>query len=232
MWYKNWFNQDYLNLYSKRGELEGEKEVESIIQLLSLKGSEKVIDLGCGAGRHCHAFARLGFDITGLDQSKELIEIAKEGPGKFIHDDILSFSMPDTFDLALSLFTSFGYFRKDDDNLKLLSKAQESLKVGGTYFLEYLHPFSVRKNLVHAETLIVDQEIVTITRQIEDDIVVKRILFPGRSYEERVKLYSRHQIEKMLSQVGLEIQNVWNDYQGNPFKEEGDRQIFHAVRSK
>lgn len=231
MWYKNWFNQDYLNLYSKRGEEEGDRQVDLMIELLTLNGSEKIIDLGCGAGRHCHAFASRGFDITGVDQSKELIEIAKKGPGHFIHADILSFSMPETFDLALSLFTSFGYFRKDDDNLKFFIKAHESLKKGGSYFLEYLHPFSVRKSLVHAETSIVKGETVTITRQIEDDTVVKRILFPGRSYEERVKLYNRTQIEKMLIQAGFDIQNVWNDYQGNPFKEEGDRQIFHAIRS-
>lgn len=69
-------------------------------------------------------------------------------------------------------------------------------------------------------------EPVVIKRRIEEGVVIKEIYFPGRSYCEKVKLYSKEQIVEMLNNANLYVENVWNDYEGNPWLEEGNRQLF------
>jgi len=91
-----------------------------------------------------------------------------------------------------------------------------------------LHPHQVKRDLISEKEIDVGDETVVIKKRIEGDIVIKNIIFPGRAYEEKVKLYSRSDIEKMLDENQLKVLNVWNDYEGNPWKEEGDRQLFRC----
>lgn len=233
VWFKKWFNEDYLKLYSHRSMEEAVKEVEFIRNVAGCDGSEKVLDLACGTGRHSLAFGLEGHSVTAVDLSDVLIakgrKRLKEFEGldiEFIIADL--FSLPDigTFDLVVNLFTSFGYFDDDEMNQKLFLVVKERLKSDGIFFLDYLHPYAVTNGLVANETQQIEGEEVAIERYIAEDRVYKRIHFPGRTYEEKVKLYSRGEIEVMLDHAGFETVKVWNDYLGTPWKEKGDRQLF------
>ena len=122
-WYKDWFNTDeYLLVYKHRDRSEAE-----ILKNLVLKNVERekvklVLDMACGSGRHAISFAQAGFDVTAIDLSENLLNVAKSNAEKekvnvdFILSDIRKFNPEKKFDLVLNLFTSLGYFEKDEEN--------------------------------------------------------------------------------------------------------------------
>ncbi len=139
-WFETIFDERYPELF---GPLEGnaENEVDEIIDLLALQPGSAVEDLGCGRGRHAIPLARRGFAVTGVDLSEKMLGIArtrarKEGVAvEWVREDMRVFRRPGTFDLCLSLFTSFGYFN-DEENQKVLDNVGMSLKEGGILLLD------------------------------------------------------------------------------------------------
>lgn len=103
------------------------------------------LDLACGPGRHSLALAARGFAVTGVDRSAFLLGRAREreavaaaaagvpaGAGvEWVHADMRDVVRPGAFDLALCLFTSFGYFTDDADNQRVLDQVAASLTPGG-----------------------------------------------------------------------------------------------------
>ena len=82
-WYKDWFNTDeYLLVYKHRDRSEAE-----ILKNLVLKNVERekvklVLDMACGSGRHAISFAQAGFDVTAIDLSENLLNVAKSNAEK------------------------------------------------------------------------------------------------------------------------------------------------------
>lgn len=236
-WFHRWFNEDYLNLYAYRDPAEAVVQSAFIIKALDLQGDEKILDLGCGTGRHVIEFAKRGFNVTGIDVSAYLIEQGK----KVLQDSDLDatlivadmFDLPDLglFDVVLNVFTSFGYFPQDEQNARVFDAVRSHLRPDGKFFLDYLHPAQVIRNLIPFEVKEVGEERVEITKRIEGGRILKTIVFshPKREYVEKVKLYTRSQIEEMLSAHSLQVQEVWNDYDGSPWRDDGDRQLFFVI---
>lgn len=234
-WIQNWFNEDYLKLYSHRNQEEADRQVDFIIRGLHLTGRERILDIGCGAGRHSVAFGQRGYSVVGVDSSEFLIEKANQKleerhnlPVRFVLGDMYKLVNVGMFDLVINMFTSFGYFSGDDENARIFGAVRHHLSKGGDFFLDYLHPYQVRKNFVPVQEIEVDGEQVRIEKEIKDDRVIKTIRFPGRTYQEKVKLYDREQIEDMLRKYRFQVMEVWNDYEGNDWCEEGERQLFHC----
>jgi len=230
-WHLGWFNKDYLNLYSYRNELEAVSHVDFIIDNLPNKQKYKVLDMGCGSGRHSVLFADHAFHVIGIDTSEILINEAKKLENskrdlKFYCQDMRNLRGFDKFDLIVNMFTSFGYFESDQENQSVINAVAYALESNGVFFLDFLSPKHVISNLTPSENLVVNGEKVSITRSIDENIVTKIIDFPGRSYTEHVKLYDRNTIEKMLQSAGLIVLKAWSDYNGTPWSEYGSRQLF------
>ncbi len=232
-WYLDWFNKDYFNLYAYRHDEEAKVQVDFLQRVLHLKGDEKILDLGCGIGRHAILLGQLGCHITGVDISPYCIAEANKKLApfpdidvKFMQRDMRQLDDLGTFDAVISMFTSFGYFDEDEDNEQVLEAVRRCLNSGGQFFLDYLHPYHVKATFVPEEELTVIEEKVIIQRKITDDHIVKTIIFPDRSYQEKVKLYSKDNIESVLLKHRLRPMDKWNDYQGNLWKEKGNRQLF------
>jgi SAM-dependent methyltransferase len=119
------------------------EEVDKITALTG-RNEGSVLDLCCGPGRHAAEFARRGFEVTGVDRSPFLLARAHEHAQtagvsvEWVMEDMRSFVRPAAFDLACSLFTSFGYFEDEKDDLKVLSNLHRSLKPGGVLIMETL----------------------------------------------------------------------------------------------
>lgn len=205
----------------------------AIVNAFGLQAGMRILDLGCGAGRHSDAFSKMGFEVLGVDQSSELIAQAKKrgSEAKFLCADFYKESFSG-FDVVINLFTSFGYFETDQENADLFDKVRQALVPGGFFFLDYLHPEGVRRSFVKEENLDVEGEPVKIQRMIEGDFVFKKIMFPGKTYLERVKLYTKDQVEQMAKERGFTPLFVWDDYLGNPWRNDGNRQIFGFAASE
>ena len=122
-WYASWFNTPYYHiLYKDRNHREAALFMNQLTEFLSLKPKDTILDLSCGKGRHAKYLYKQGFDVTGVDLSEESIQHAKqyEKPGLHfeVHDMCLPYSKQ--FDAVFNLFTSFGYFENEEDNLRTI----------------------------------------------------------------------------------------------------------------
>ena len=71
----NHMGEAYLRYSFTKGT---EQEVEFLINQLELKPGMKLLDVGCGPGRHAHLLAKAGIEVLGIDISEEFIEIASQ----------------------------------------------------------------------------------------------------------------------------------------------------------
>jgi SAM-dependent methyltransferase len=122
------------------------QEVDFIEKKLSLSSGISVIDIGCGTGRHSIEFAKRGYNVTGIDISDKMLDVAREKIKKeglranFIHKDATNFTFEDKFDLAICLCEgAFGLLGLDEDpflrDLKILKNIHEILKPGSFLFM-------------------------------------------------------------------------------------------------
>ncbi|MCI0471490.1 MAG: class I SAM-dependent methyltransferase, partial [Candidatus Aminicenantes bacterium] len=122
-WYKNWFDENYLLLYKHRNSDDAREQAALIQRILNPGKNCTILDLGCGEGRYTPFFKNRGCRIYGMDLSGTLLRNAKT---KYPRLDLVLGDMrdipflPGKFDLILSLFTSFGYFERDEENRLVL----------------------------------------------------------------------------------------------------------------
>ncbi|MBI4913076.1 MAG: methyltransferase domain-containing protein [Acidobacteria bacterium] len=125
-------------------------EVEALLALTGVEPGASVLDLCCGQGRHSTALARRGLRVTGVDRSAFLLGKARErdpsGRVEWVQEDMRRFIRAGAFDLAINLFTSFGYFQDPAENLTVLQNLRASLKPGGTLLLDLLGKEIVARN--------------------------------------------------------------------------------------
>lgn len=118
------------------------EEVDKLIKLLRIEGHAKILDLCCGRGRHSFEFSQRGFDVVGVDRTASYIEKAKLEADKlqlnatFVIGDMREYCVPNTFDIIINMFGSFGYFENPDDDQKVVENMYASLRTGGQFLIE------------------------------------------------------------------------------------------------
>ena len=81
-------------------------EVDALVDVLDLVPGGRVLDVGCGPGRHSHELARRGYEVVGLDVSETFVAIARRDAPRgatFVHGDARTMSFDSEFDAAISL---------------------------------------------------------------------------------------------------------------------------------
>ena len=109
----NEYGKLYDDIYKDKDYVKESEDIEKIIRMFLFTNERqlKMLDLGCGTGTHAKLFTEQGFDVTGVDFSKEMIDIAKKkNPGgKFLVDNIANFKSEEKFDVAVALFHVVSY---------------------------------------------------------------------------------------------------------------------------
>ncbi|MFA5307852.1 MAG: class I SAM-dependent methyltransferase [Dehalococcoidales bacterium] len=118
------------------------QEVDWVLGLLQTAPGARILDLGCGVGRHSLELARRGFKVTGVDRMERYLEQAREKAAQekldveFVQSDMRDFRRPNTFDAVINLFTTFGYFRDPNDDRAVVKNVCDSLKPRGVFLLD------------------------------------------------------------------------------------------------
>ncbi len=233
-WFEHWFGDEYLRLYPHRDETDAAKAIDLIAAHMEGRAVESVLDLGCGAGRHARLLCDRWWTV-GLDLSSALLKVARrESPAApYVRADMreLPFA-PESFDLAVNLFTSFGYFDDDREHAQVLKRVGTATKRGGTFVLDFLNPGEVRRNLVARDERVVGGSTVEQFRRISADrkFVEKTIRVRGKEYLERVRLLSSLELEEMLDAAGFDVVTRAGDYAGAPWSEDSARTILFSRR--
>ena len=243
LWFEEWFeSEEYLTVYQHRNNEEAEILISFILDKVSIPDKAKVLDLGCGAGRHALLLAERGFEVVGVDQSKRLLSVAvdeakKNGlHPKFIKDDIRSVSFLEKFDLILNVFTSFGYFEKDEDNFAVFSNVEKNLADDGFFVFDFLNSEHVKRNLIPFSKDEIGDMVVEQSRRIENNNVIKEIVLRKKekdlSYRESVRLYSKSELLKALNMNNLSGKMIFGSYDGEAFDELTSQRLIILCKKK
>lgn len=227
-WFKDWFNtQEYLNVYQHRNENDAEKHIKLIFDNVKVFPGFNVLDMACGAGRHAILLAKKGLSVTAVDLSENLLKIAKQIAEKenlnihFIQSDIRDFKTTVRFDLILNLFTSFGYFETDEENISVLKKAYNLLEVDGYFVLDFFNSYFLQQNLVEFSEENINDAIIHQFRKIKNDRITKKIVITKdgeiSTFEESVRMFTKDELIDILTKIGFDIYKTFGDFLGNEF---------------
>lgn len=219
-----------------------EAEVEKVLELASVSARD-VLDLACGPGRHALPLAAHGLRVTGVDRSEFLLSKARARATErglsieWLKEDMRRFQRQEAFDLALSLYTSFGYFEADDDNLKVLRNVCRSLREGGALVLEMNGKESLARRFqptrlreYEDNALLVDRaDIEQGWRRVRSEWILIRD-DDVRTFKFSVRLYSGEELENALKAAGFDEVRLYGDLDGRDYGADATRLVAVAVR--
>ncbi len=232
-WYASWFDTPFYHiLYKDRDHTEAETFMHNLTNYLNIPEGGKILDLACGKGRHAVYLNSIGYDVTGVDLSENSISFAKQFENESLHFSVHDMCKPynEKFDAVFNLFTSFGYFDKDEDNLNTIKAIKADLNEFGFGVIDFLNTDYVLNNLVPEETKTVDGTTFHLKRYKENGYIVKDIAFTHEGdnyhYQERVRAFSLEDFEALFEKAGVYLLDIFGDYKLRKFdKMESSRLI-------
>lgn len=240
-WFASWFDSPFYHiLYKNRDDEEAQQFISNLIQHIHLKKNAKVMDLACGKGRHARMLHQEGLRVLGVDLSPNSISAAKK-----IEQDGLSFDVHDMrevysnekFEAIFNLFTSFGYFNDESDNIKMLESIHSMLNKDGLLIIDFMNASKVISNLVENEIKTVDDVQFTIKRTYDGKHIFKNISFNDgkqiQQHTERVQAVLLNDFKRLLHLNNFKILSIFGDFDLNHFDEENsDRLIIIAQKTE
>ena len=242
-WFKQWFDSSfYHQLYANRDEKEAAAFIDELINELEPAADSRMLDLGCGSGRHSKYLASKGFDVTGIDLAASSVRQAKRSEREklrfYRHDMRIPFGR-NAFDIVFNFFTSFGYFDDPSEDLKVISNIYSALKPGGVLVMDYINPVAAEKKLKGSEEKEIDGFIYHITRWTTETHFFKKIRIENMEmakpveHIERVKKFSVEDFKNLFDQTGLQLEKVCGDYYLNEYDvQTSPRLILIAKKTK
>ncbi len=226
-WFVDWFNSEaYHLLYNNRDEDEAFRFIQRVSSQILDSRSQRLLDLGCGKGRHAVSLASMGHEVVGVDLSERSILFAQNANKD---NDLLSFLRADmrelhhqlaksSFDGALLLFTSFGYFEDDKDHEVVLKQVLNLIRPKGVFLLDYFNLDNVRDMLKEHELIHRGGLIFEIDRRIHNGWVEKSIRYVSREGKrehvvERVRAFSPKELQSLCENAGFQNFKFFGNYQ-------------------
>jgi SAM-dependent methyltransferase len=229
----SWFDTPYYHiLYKDRNYREAQVFMDNLTHYLNLPEKAKVLDLACGKGRHAIYLNQLGFEVLGADISENSIAEANKNSNSSLKFEVHDMRIPfeEKFDAIFNLFTSFGYFENDDDNLTTLKSIKSSLSEYGFAVIDFMNVAQVITTLIPEETKTVDGIDFHLKKYLEDGHIYKEIDFEAEGqkfhFTEKVKALTLQDFEELMSEAGIFLLDVFGDYKLKKFhKTDSERLI-------
>jgi SAM-dependent methyltransferase len=218
-------------------------EVDLLERVLHLSPPARVIDIGCGFGRHAIELSGRGYEVTGIDLSPELLQEARvtsEESGTsitWIEMDMREMEFENEFDAAVCLYTSFGYF-SDEENLDVLRRISRALCKKGRLVLDVenrdglLLRYQSRDwhRTKGGDTVIEDRRFDPVSgRQTTEMTLVSK----GRTAKHTldIRWYSIPELRAMLEESGLRIETLYGALNGSEYDTESWRLVIAAQKT-
>jgi SAM-dependent methyltransferase len=239
-WYDRFFSHEYLAFDDHPDTA---LEIEFLLSALALPPHSRLLDLGCGYGRHAIPLSLNELHVIGLDRSPELLQKAASNTDidptqlSLVRGDVRHLPFLDPFDAVISLFSSFGYFDDENENFQVLQNVSNALTPDGLFFIETANrDFILAHNppvqIFRPGNMMVIEErsFDSLTSQSRVDVTV---IQQGREtrLHHIIRLYTATELDLLLASVGLETLGVWGDFHGGDFTTDSPHLIMLAQKS-
>lgn len=246
-WYRTFYGQDYLDVYDDALRPErAAREVDFVHTALALQAGQELLDLCCGPGRHAVALAKRGLRVTGLDLSAHYLALAEQSAqeqgtqlASTVHADMRAIPFESHFDAVINMFSSFGYLESESEDAKVLAAIVRALKPGGRVLLDLLnHEWVILNYQTHDWHRATDGTIYLVHRTLDLSTSRAHVTFtrldPAGTRREiighHIRLYTLREALGMLSGAGLQLESVYGDFDGQPYRMDTPRMIITARR--
>ena len=231
-WWQELFDDRYLRFYHGLLPLrEATADAGFVDRALALRPGSRILDLGCGFGRHAVPLARLGHRVTGVELSGRMLEHARElAAAAAVEVDWQQRDMRDLdglgpFDACLCLYTVLGYF-DDATNHAVVRSVHDLLRPRGRSLLDLTNPLALlphwpsRNRRETPFGLAVERSTYD---PLTGRLTTQRVLQArGGNREELpvtvVRMYAPHETRGMLEAAGFEIEQVYGGLRDRPFR--------------
>ena len=225
-WYRSFFSEDYWRY--AQVEYAGERtrrEVDYLAGVLSTAPGQRVLDIGCGPGRHAVALAAAGFDVIGVDVSAWAVAAARQASAdagvvaRFEEADVLTSDLPSgEIDAAIAV-QSFGW-GSDADQLRMLKAVRRHLVPGGVLVLDFSSLLWLVANYEErSEEPGADDTHFTFVRRYDaltgrsqGRVEIKRAGADDVVLHDDVRLYAPAEMHALVTEAGFVVERIDADF--------------------
>ncbi len=231
-WFASWFDTPYYHiLYKDRDYSEAQDFMDNLTNYLNIPEHGTILDLACGKGRHSVYLNTLGYNVTGVDLSENSIAFAKQFENDTLHFEVHDMCKPyhKQFEAVFNLFTSFGYFEEEVDNLRTIKAIANNLNENGFGVIDFMNSEQVIANIIPEEIKTVDGIDFHLKRYLKDGYIIKEIAFEAEgerfNFEERVRAFTLADFEELFEKAGVYLLDVFGDYKLRMFDKKSSERL-------
>jgi SAM-dependent methyltransferase len=244
-WWEEFFDEDYLAVYKDRDTQTADREVAFVRKTLRLRRGQRVLDICCGYGRHAVRLAKSGLQVTGLDRNALFLKRARRTAKRegvkvaWVKEDVRVMDLDPSFDAAINLFTSIGYFDNEEDNYQIVARGVAALKPGGWFLLDTINRDRIIRNPQGSMWLPMGRGVVLESPAYDwqrGRMNSRRILvYPnGKRRETRIslRLYTVAEVAMMFNRAGLTVTRVFGGFDGSEYGADSPRIVMIGQKPK
>jgi cyclopropane fatty-acyl-phospholipid synthase-like methyltransferase len=231
-----------------------EEDLNLYINFAELCGSP-LLELACGSGRLLVPLARAGYELTGVDSSASMLNLAQHaleqagvaGQCTLVQENMSRLHLGQNFRLAFIALGSFGHVYTRQEQRQTLAVVRDHLTLGGRFILDisnadvrYMEQLSGQ--MLHQGTWKRDDGTLLSHFVSPASSLTKHMLELTHFYDEHkqgeavqrtvttthIYLFERNEVELLLEEAGFRILDVYGDYGLDPFEHDSPRIIFIA----
>ena len=222
---KDWYQKNWtLDIQNMSWVEDANRQVDFLIKQLHLKGTEKILDLACGFGRHSLEFARRGYDVTGIDITPAYIDYANEQAKK---ENLNAKFICQTF--ARSHL------------IKIFSVIAKALKNGGKHFMDIMNGSYAQTHFpcklwdagekgLTLSAFEWEKDRKTLIYGQVDYMYGEALYKPEMKEGNPIRLYSLDEITEIFCKLGLRICNSFADFSGKPSSDNDIQLMVYSIR--
>ena len=225
-WWKGYFDAKYLQEYEPIfSPGEDRHDVARLIELLRLPVGARILDVPCGQGRHARLLAEAGFEVTGLDYSRHLLDLARAAGSqvRYTRGDMrhLPARWTGRFDAVVNLFTSFGFFLDPSDDVKVVREFARVLAPNGVLVWHGASRDGVMSSFIARDWWQSNDGTLIAHERTFDPLSGIMSVFVRQGDAERqyrIRLYTATRLAELFAAEGLIVEEAYDGWTERPLR--------------
>ena len=209
-------------------------DIDGVVRLSGVAPGGRVLDLCCGPGRHAVELAKRGYKVTGVDLDPRYLDQARKNADQaeveleLVNADAREFVRAGEFDLAINLYSSFGYFDTMADDRRVLDNIRASLKPDGALVIETMGKETVARQVTPRswyftgtgeDVVLFENNVIGAYERVELRWTIIRTDGSRSEAVLNIRIYSAVEMASLLRDAGFNDISVYGDLLGRPYGE-------------